>query len=73
MGSMKDFVQTCGYSIDTKPRPEASCDTCGYLWQKRMIGRVRNYCGLYYKLRKDEVIIPNPTHSLCRCHIEKCR
>ena len=71
MGSMKDFVQTCGYSIATKAREEASCDTCGYLWDKRIVGRIRKICGLYYKLRKDEVIIPNPTCAVCNCHIQK--
>lgn len=73
MGSMKDFVQTCGYSISPATLQDTSCDTCGYLWQKRIFGSMRNYCGLYKKMRNDEVIIPNPQHSVCKCHIEKHR
>lgn len=73
MGSMKDFVQTCGYSISPAVLTDASCNTCGFLWQKRILGSVRNICGLYKKMRNDEIIIPNPEHSICRCHIAKHR
>ena len=52
---------------------EVSCDTCAYLFQKRIVGRMRNMCGLYKRLRNDEVIIPNPQRATCRCHIEKQR
>ena len=71
MGSMKDFVQTCGYNISAATLPETSCETCGYLWEKRIMGSMRNICGLYKKMRNDEVIIPNPRHAACRCHIAK--
>lgn len=73
MGSMKDFVQTYEYSISPNTEYNVSCDTCVYLWQKRIVGRMRNICGLYWKMRRDEVIIPNPKCSTCKCHIEKCR